>query len=303
MIKYPFKLISRIFGNLYFLVFLNGFLLASLFYFKMEANYENELFNVIQKSINRKIDLNDTKDSILVKIMQTCSDLLRNRASVFSGTEDLEGFKADVLHPASIDLMTAKGACGSYSLVLARILQNYHYPVRIAQMKAHGRYGSHNVIEANINTQWVVLDPLFDTYFIKPDGKGLASFNDVKNNWNYYSKQLPASYDGSYKYEDVRYTNWDKIPVILPAFKKSLDLFFGKEGADSICLRVHFLRMYDLYFLIALFIYMPILVLTFRKIIIKKNSPQYKIPLTLSDLKKQVFPRIENRGLKKSIHR
>ena len=37
-------MIRRVFGNLYFLTFLNGFLLASLFYFKMEANYEKELF-------------------------------------------------------------------------------------------------------------------------------------------------------------------------------------------------------------------------------------------------------------------
>ena len=40
-------MIRRVFGNLYFLTFLNGFLLASLFYFKMEANYEKELFQAI----------------------------------------------------------------------------------------------------------------------------------------------------------------------------------------------------------------------------------------------------------------
>jgi len=270
MMSHIIRLFRRIFFSLYFLVFLNGFLLASLFYFKMEANYEGELFNVIQKSIDRKIDFNDTKDSILVKIMQTCSDLLGSRKPVFSGAEDIEGFKADVFHPASIDLMTAKGACGSYSLVLARILQNYHYPVRIAQMKAKGRFGSHNVIEANINTQWIVLDPLFDTYFVKPGGIGLASFDDVKNNWDYYRKQLPAGYDDSYKYEDARYTNWEKIPVVLPAFKKLLDILLGKARTNSICLRVHFLRIYDLYFLITLFIYIPMSILTLRKIFQKK---------------------------------
>jgi hypothetical protein len=302
MIKSPFRLLRRVLGNLYFLVFLNGFFIATLFYFKLEANYENNLFNVIQKSIDRKIDFNDTKDSVLIKIMQTCSSLLGNRASVFSGSEDLEGFKADVFHPASIDLMTAKGACGSYALVLARILQNYHYPVRIAQMKAHGRYGSHNVIEANINTQWVVLDPLFDTYFVKPNGKGLASFNDVKTNWDYYSRQLPPGYDVSYKYEDSRYTNWDKIPVILPAFKKTLDFFLGKEKADSICLRVHFLRMYDLFFFFFLFLYITILILTIRKIIKKKLFPQYSIPITLSNVKKYTIARFENGRLKNGAH-
>ena len=300
MIKYPFRLFRKVFRSLYFLVFLNGFLLASLFYFKMEANYENELFDVIQKSIDKQIGINDSKDSILIKIMQTCSNLLGNRAVIFNGSQELDGFKADFIHPASIDLMTAKGECGSYSLVLARILQNYHYPVRIAQMKAYGRYGAHNIIEANINSQWIVLDPLFDTYFVNPDGKSLASFNDVKNNWDYYSKQLPSGYDISYKYEDVRYTNWDKIPVILPAFKKVLEIVLGKEKTDSISLRVHFLRMYDLYFFITLFIYIPILILTFRKMIKKKLFPQYEMPVTISNVKKYAMPRLENIRLKKN---
>lgn len=195
----------------------------------MESTYENELFTVIQKNINKKVDLNDTKDSILIKIMQTCSDLLGSRKPVFSGSEELGGFKTDIFHPATIDLMTTKGACGSYSLVLARILQNYHYPVRIAQMKAHGKYGSHNVIEANINTRWIVLDPLFNTYFVKPSGTVLASFDDVKNNWGYYQKQLPKGYDSSYRYEDARYTNWSKIPLYRPHSKKSLIFFWAKK--------------------------------------------------------------------------
>ncbi len=282
-----FNFFKRFFGNLYLLVFLNGFLLASLFYFKIESNYENNLFKIIQKSIDKKIDINDTKDSILVKIMQTCSDMLHSRSVVFSNnSQDLEGFKTDFIHSATIDLMTANGACGSYSLVLARILQNYHYPVRIAQMKAYERYGAHNVIEANINTKWVVLDPLFDTYFIKPGGVGLASFLDVKNNWAYYSKQLPEGYNKSYHYNDVRYTNWEKVPIILPATKKILSIFLGQDRVDNMSLRVHFLRMYDLYFYIAFFIYIPILILTIRKIIKKKILSQSSVSFALNDTKK-----------------
>ena len=51
-------MIRRVFGNLYFLTFLNGFLLASLFYFKMEANYEKELFQAIHLDISSKISVN-----------------------------------------------------------------------------------------------------------------------------------------------------------------------------------------------------------------------------------------------------
>src|SRR5664279_5772917 len=117
-------MIRRVLGNLYFLTFLNGFLLASLFYFKMEANYEQELFQAIHTDIKGKINPKESQDSVAVMIMHACHDLLVNRGTVFEG-KDFEGFKSNLLEPTSFDLMTAKGACGSFSIVLARILQGY----------------------------------------------------------------------------------------------------------------------------------------------------------------------------------
>jgi|SRR5579871_6054853 len=297
---YPFKLVGRIFRNLYFLIFLNGFLLASILYFRMQASYENELFAAIQKNINKKIDLNDTQDSIVVKIMQTCNSLLGNRAPVFTESDDLDGVEVSYLHPASIDLMTAKGACGSYSLVLARLLQNYNLPVRIAQMKANGIYGSHNVVEAKIHSGWVVLDPTFDLYFVSPENK-LASFADVKNNWDFYSKQVPKEYNNTYKYEDARYTNWTKIPVLLPLAKKILDLVIGKERSNNICVRMLFLRIYDVYYYISLVLFVLFAIIAIRAAIKTKIFPDYNIPFTRSNIIKYIRLYIENRNIKNSI--
>ena len=78
-------MIRRVLGNLYFLTFLNGFLLASLFYFKMEANYEKELFQAIRTDINTKISSSEPEDSLVVKVMHVCHNLLVNRDSVFEG--------------------------------------------------------------------------------------------------------------------------------------------------------------------------------------------------------------------------
>ncbi len=286
----PFKLIKKIFKNLYFLTFLNGFLLASLFYFNMEGKYENSLFLAIKKSIDHRIDANDTQDSIVVKTMQTCNELLHNRAPIFSESE-LDPFKTDYIHATTVDLMTTRGACGSYSMVLARMLQISHYPVRIAQMKAHGIYAAHNVLEVYTNTGWAVLDPTFNVYFKKPNA-GLASFEDVENNWNYYTRQLPVGYDTSYKYEDVRYTNWEKIPILSPAVKKTLDLFIGKQRANKISMRTYFLKMYDFYYYLTLFIYIPIFFITFRRFIKTKVFPRRDIPLTVANLIKYGKPHI-----------
>jgi hypothetical protein len=277
-------MIRRVFGNLYFLTFLNGFLLASLFYFKMEADYENELFQAIHSDISSKIYITDTQDSVVGKIMHACHNLLVERGSVFEG-KDFEGFKSDLLEPTSIDLMTARGACGSFSQVLARILQGFKFPVRIAQMKSNGVFAAHNIVEAETRHGWVALDPLFDVYFEKPSHQ-LASFEDVKNNWNYYKTQLPPGYHLNYRYEDVRYSNWTKIPIILPAIKKILDLTVGKQKADDISIRTYFLRKYDICFNVVLIFFILVFSFTIVQLIKAKVFPQKNIPITFSNIYK-----------------
>ncbi len=280
-------MIKRVFGNLYLLTFLNGFLLASLFYFKMEANYEKELFEAIHVNISSRIKPNESQDSLVVKVMHTCHRLMLNNGSAFQGNGLFEGFKADIIEPTSMDLMTARGACGSYSIVLARILQGYNLDVRIAQMKSRGTFAAHNIVEVKTNKGWAVLDPLFDVYFITPFHR-LASFADVRNNWDYYKTQLPLGYDMNYRYEDVRYSNWSKIPIILPAVKKILDLVLGRSAADAISVRTYFLRKYNICFNVFLGIFLFVMSFTIFRLIKAKVFPQKNIPVTFSNVYKHV---------------
>jgi hypothetical protein len=293
-------MIGRIFKNLYFLTFLNGFLIATLFYFSMEANYERELFKAIQLNIDGKISPKEARDSLVVKVMHACNSLLTNRAPIF-GNQTITGIKAD-LNPASFDLMTAKGACGSYAMVLSRVLENYDYSLRIAQMKAKGRFAAHNVVEVKLKEGWIVLDPLYDVYFIKPGGAGLASYSDVQHDWQYYSTQLPSNYNRAYKYEDVRYTNWNKIPIVLPAIKRVLDLVLGKEKSDTISMRTFFLNTYDLIFYVLLILYVPIFLITLKKLIQTKIFPQPNIPVTFSNIVRYLRLRFSNEQLGSSIN-
>jgi hypothetical protein len=294
-------MIRRVFGNLYFLTFLNGFLLASLFYFKMEANYEHELFVAIHVDISSKIKPSDSQDTVVVKVMHACHKLMDGRETVFEGKQ-FAGFTSDVLEPTSTDLMTGRGACGSFSMVLARILQGYKYPVRIAQMKSNGVFAAHNIVEAKTDHGWVVLDPLFNVYFIQPSGK-LASFADVRNNWNYYKDQVPPKYDMAYKYEDVRYSNWTKIPILLPAIKKILDLTLGKKEADTISLRTYFLRKYTLCFYAFLIIFLFVFSYTIVRLIKAKVFPQKNIPVTFSNVYKHLRERLSDKGLPNNTDR
>jgi len=288
-------MIKRIFWNLYFLTFLNGFLLATLFYFKMEADYERELFQAIRSDVNSKISSGDSQDSVVVKLMHASHNLMTNRESVFEG-KPLNGIKAGLLHPTTIDLMTANGACGSFSYVLARLYEGYRFPVRIAQMQAKGKYAAHNIVEVKTNDGWVVVDPLFDVYFKKPGGQ-LASFADVQANWDYYRQQLPKNYDSNYRYAGVRYSNWTKVPVIFPAIKKVLDLTIGKQEADTISIRTYFLRMYDICFGVTLVLFMIVFFLTLVKLIKAKVFPQKNIPLTFSNIFKYLRIRVFERQI------
>jgi hypothetical protein len=278
-------MIRRVFGSLYFLTFLNGFLLASLFYFKTEASYEHELFKAIHFDISsNKLKSTDSQDSVAIKVMQACHNLMVGREPVFEGKE-FQGFESSLLAPTSIDLMTARGACGSFAMVLARVLQGYKFQVRIAQMKSKGIFAAHNIVEAKTNHGWVVLDPFFNVCFENPSHQ-LASFEDVKNNWNYYKSQLPSGYNMNYRYEDVRYSNWTKIPVLMPALKKMLDLTIGKQRADGISLRTHFLRKYNICFNFILILFIVVFSYTIVRLIKAKVFPQKNIPVTFANVYK-----------------
>lgn len=276
---------KKIFKSLYFLMFLNGFLIASMFYFRMQGNYENSLFSSIKYTIDNRIDNNDSSDSIAVKAMNECHYLMNNRASVFNNTNNATGTQFEFFHATSIDLMTTRGACGSYSQVLARILDDYNFPVRIAQMKANGIWAAHNLVEVNTGKHWVILDPTFNVCFVRPDST-LASFADVKNNWPYYARQVPKNYDMAYRYEDVRYANWSKIPILFPSIKAVLNATIGKAKADGISVRTWFLRIYNIYLYIALLIYLPILIYTLRRVIQIKVFPDPATPFTYRNLVK-----------------
>jgi hypothetical protein len=293
----PFTILKRAFRNLYFLMFLNGFLIASLFYFRMQSSYEDGLFASIKSSIDHQIDTDDTRDSIVVKAMSVCHQLMHNRASTFAGANML-GPEADFFNAASVDLMTTRGACGSYALVLARLLNEYGYPVRIAQMKAQGIFGAHNLVEVNTGNSWVVLDPTFDLHFVRPDAH-LASFADVQHNWNYYSAQTPKDYNPVYRYEDVRYTNWSKIPVLFPTIKSIFRLTIGPDRTNTFSIRTLFLKIYTVYFYIILFLCIPVMLTTIRRLIKIKVFPNPDIPFTFNNLVK--YMRAE-RGNSSYIH-
>jgi hypothetical protein len=233
--------IRRKANSLPFLLFCTGICCTSLFYFFAEASYESQLFAAINKSIHKQLPYHHSVKDFTIRAMNISHQFLEKRTAILNGTT-VEGIKAGLFRSPMLDLMTADGACGSYTVVLARILKENNIPVRIGQMKVNGHFGGHIFVEAKTEDGWVVLDPFYNLSFKNENGS-LADFTHVNRLWRFYQMQTPGNYNHHYNYDAARYTNWNKIPLISSAAKSALDLFIGRVNADKISLRPYLLKV------------------------------------------------------------
>ena len=183
--------------NFHFLIAIHTIFLIAIFFTLIKSYYEDRFFGtLVSKYTNYKM----TQEEGALSLLHISHDLAQSNY-VIRDESDLYMRKAlfDFLHPR---LLKRRIDCGDFTLVLALALQRYGLNVRIAQMKNAKKEGAHILLEAKIGDSWVVLDPKYDLAFIRPDGR-LASFNDVKQNWEYFKKQVPLNYNMSYRYEDV----------------------------------------------------------------------------------------------------
>lgn len=257
------QLLKSAFRRKHLFLVVNGFLIASILYFYSEDRYEKRLFQALASHITAKANT-AFKDSLILQSLHLTHELGEQRVNAFGTTPMDFGLKS-VLHPLTVDLMTVDGSCGSYSMILSRILTELKISNRIVQMKVNGIYGGHIIVEAKTaQNGWVVLDPSYNLTFKKPDGT-MAAFSDVSNNWEQYSKQVPEGYNMNYRYEGARYTNWNKIPVLMPALKSVLSLAIGKERTEKISLRTLSLRKFHTMLLVMIFFELLLLSLVFVK--------------------------------------
>ena len=241
------KIFLRIIRSTKFLLFFNGILFTTTLFVYSESAYEKKLFNSIVAKIRKEPNAIN-KDTFLLKALNMTFNL-QNKRSDFFDEANLSSF--ELFHSATSDLMTAYGACGSYSIVLARILKANNCKVRIGQMKVNEKFGGHILVETEINGHWVIVDPTYNLFFKNSNGK-LISFNEVSKNWELYKQQVPPTYNPQYNYQDIRYTNWEKVPIVTPFLRNVLVLFWGEEKVSKLSLRSYFLRTYHLLFIVHL---------------------------------------------------
>jgi Transglutaminase-like superfamily len=243
---------------------------------KIQDNFEKQYFDDLAKTVLSGHPKTE-EDSVILDALHLTHHLLESRTRIFATGEPIPSCS----YAASLtqDLLTARGACGSYSDVLCELLQCLGFRTRIAQMKVDGHYGGHMVTETYTSKGWVVLDAMFDQFFTTADHR-LASFKDVGGNWSYYRLQTKPGYNPAYCYSEVRYTNWNKLPIVLPLCKKTLSLFMGEQRVEELSLRPHFLRKFRTFYYILLFLDLFIFAITFKAFYRSLPSPSFPGALT-----------------------
>jgi hypothetical protein len=249
--------------------------LISIAFLVVESQHEDTLYhNIIRATKQNVVQQADTV--FIRKLMVNINSMMYNRLAVFQNTENLS-WKNDLFNSVDADLMYGTGACGGFSKVFARSLRLSGYKVRIGQMKANGYYGAHIIVEVFLPTikRWVVIDPLFLLTFASTKDGHWAGFDEIKQNWAHYQQHLPSDYDKQYRYEDVRYTNWEKVPLVGSVGFDLLQKIMGKERAASISIRVLILNKYYSYLCVfgaAYFLFIFSSVRRFRR----KHRPAYQ---------------------------
>jgi hypothetical protein len=167
---------------------------GALVFVLLEWQHENNLYRNIgrmaQKQASSKADT-----AVVQEAMTSIHNTMQSRSAIFQGQEQLS-WKQSLFNSADIHLMYGSGACGGYSMVLARTLQMLGYEVRIGQLKAiKGGWGAHIIIEYYSKTlgKWVMIDPLF-TWIPRTKGGNMASIKYVAKHWPDFEAQMPEEF-------------------------------------------------------------------------------------------------------------
>jgi hypothetical protein len=225
----------------------NGLLLAFAVVFCFQSNFINTQVHGIVRSVTTDRMTNEEK---ALALLRETYDIVRFGLR-HADSADLK--RVQRLPIASFDelIFLPAAACGDASAILFRLLDDAGIPSRMAQMRCGGRDGCHIIDEAFIGGRWVALDPLFNLAFRNDRGQ-LATFKEISANWQSFRKQAPPGYSQRYRYEAVRYTNWQKIPIVMPALRRVLVAIFGEARTSEISLRSYLMFPNRLYFAICL---------------------------------------------------
>lgn len=218
-------------------------MLSLNFYFDWQ--FEEEFLNNLSTTI--KLNSPNNRDSLIIHAMSTAMYLESRNTKIF-GDYTFNSFKVNMMSSSFAALNYGGGACGSYTLFLARLLKNMGFKTKIVGVFVNRSSIVHISLGIERGNKLLLLDPLYNHAFTNSSGN-LSDIHEVASNWNsYYSKYLPANYKKEYNYQfGWRYTNWEKYGAVSHSVYFLGSLLFGKSKMNDLSIRFYFLGMDKFY--------------------------------------------------------
>jgi hypothetical protein len=154
------------------------------------------------------------------------------------------------LRSGDLELAQGTEGCGTSSAIFVEACRSAGLRARLCQMilnESSNKGAAHILAEVYVDGKWAVVDPICGQVFVGRDGR-LAGYKEVAADWAYFAPQAKPFYaEQDLRFQGVRYTNWGKVPVLMPLAKWGLDQAIGKEAADEFSLRTYCLNWYYVY--------------------------------------------------------
>lgn len=268
----------------YFLVFVHTFVLTLILFLALQSHVSEQtgrhfLNHWVSKTMSQEKKAHIIMDKVHHLLWSTKPIVSPKNENVQLGRKSLHlsSFYKLMFFDNTRHMLAPYGSCGSFTVVLASFFKYANIPFRIAQMTCRKKhFGCHIVLEAYIHQKWIFMDPLFNLVLKTPQGN-LASYAEIQKNWGFYKKQIMKRqstyspkhrlyYDTSvFDFSGVRYTNWNKIPVVMPAIKFVLERILGQKKTQTLSLRSMFIHTTTLflYSLVCLYCIVCLLTLLF----------------------------------------
>lgn len=211
----------------------------------MSADHEERLYEVFADSCTSPTMTDLEK---VQSLMRCVHRVIRDRQPFFSNDprHKLRSSYDTIFRSGDLELTQTDQGCGTHAAIFVEASRVMGLPARLVQLRKDGRT-VHIFSEVLLDGKWVVADATFQQMFRNPQGKFVGA-RDIVGNWSAYKDQAAPGYPtDEFDYEEVRYTNWDKVPVVLPAVKGILNLILGTEQADQISVRTYVLNRYQFY--------------------------------------------------------
>jgi hypothetical protein len=234
--------------------YFNMIVISAIFYLGVEFQHENNTYFNIINSANR-FTHNNSDTAKIKSLVLHVFEMMRDRHKIFRNKEQLS-WKQEFFKSVDADLMYGAGSCGGYSKVLTRSLSLAGYKVRIGQLKVQGYFGGHILMEVFSKefNKWILVDPLYGVMVTDSSGNPV-SYVEAEQRWDEIKNNFPLSYQAAYRYQGIRYTNWDKYGWASRLAKSILTPIIGKDNIDYFSLRPLLLSTYKVYFVLCLFLF------------------------------------------------